>query len=130
MFSLTDEQLAAQLFNLVLPLVVAWVLRPTWSDRTRAVTAFAVMLVAVALVQLALVNLAEVPNHWQSWLRFILTSLVVAAVSYQTFWKSTGLVQRMEAMTTPAWTAGQRAAKARLLAEARRKAMPPKTTDA
>lgn len=124
MFALTNEQLMAQLFSLVLPLVVSMFLRPTMSDRRRALISFAIMLVAVVLVQLALVQLADVPNDWQSWLRFVLTSLVVAATSYQTFWKSTGLAQRWEARTSPPSEARER-----LIDDAERKARPPMDVD-
>ena len=121
MLPLTPEELVAQAFAVLLPLVVAVIVRPTWSERTRALVAFAVTVVVAAMTRLALMQVTDLPRDWQGWLQFVMVTLVISAVSYQSFWKQTGLVQRIEAGTSPTTTRAQQEAVRALRNEANAK---------
>lgn len=127
MGGLTDAELAAAAGNTLLPLLIAIIMRPTWSEKTRALVALGVTLTINVLVRLALTAATDLPHDWQAWLRFLLMCAVVSAVSYVALWRETGLTQRVEAATSPKRTRREIVAVMDLREEAARKASPPPT---
>lgn len=123
---MTNEQMIAVLMTVFVPLLISVALRPTWSGRVRAVVAFGLTLLVLSVAQLALIAAADVPSTWQSWLQFVLWGVVTVCVSYERIWRPMGVVQAVEAATSPTRTITERRAKARLGAEAARKATPPR----
>ncbi len=101
MLELSNEQLVASLFSVVLPLLVATILRPTWSSQTRVLVSLGVTLVAVVLTQLMLIATTDTPGTWQSWVRFIVSCLVLTGLSYARYLKPAGLTAAVEAATSP-----------------------------
>lgn len=122
---LTDKELLAALTSLILPLIIAAVQRPTWSDRRRAVVAFVCIFAWTFFGVLYVGDGVPQTVDWRAWIRLLMVNAVTTWTTYQMFYKPTGIAQQVEAMTTP----GRSAAKLRLMQEATRRTTPPRTPD-
>lgn len=120
MLDLTDKELIAAAASVLLPALIALVQRPTWSSRARALVAYGVVFVWTVFA-LFFTNEQGPLAGWRDWARLLLACGVVAFTTYLTFWKATGLAQRIEAMTSP-----PSRARAALAWEADVKARPPR----
>lgn len=92
---MTNLEMWALVVGFVLPPVLAVVQQTNWSNRLRAVVAFAACLAAgtgTVLVQ---------KDHWD-WSEWVSTSLLVlvtAIATYRNFWKPTGIATGIEVKT-------------------------------
>lgn len=121
MVGLNDRELWAAVSTLVLPLIIAVVQRPTWSDRARAVVAFVAVFVWTCLGVLYVGDGVPQSVDYHTVMRLLLTNFLVSWATYSALYKPTGIAQRIEAMSSP-----NSVAQRELLAEAERKATPPR----
>lgn len=115
-----DKELLAALTVLALPIVISLILQPTWSSRRRVTVAFVVTF-AWTLGGAFFVNDATVPTawDWRSVVRLLGLNVIGASVIFRQL-QSAGIIQRIEAATSPASRARRL-----LLNEADRKESPP-----
>jgi apolipoprotein N-acyltransferase len=99
--AMSDRELLAALTTIFLPLLVAVVQRPTWSDRRRAVVGFVAVFLWTLLGLIYVGDGLPTAVDWRAWVRLLLTNALMTYTAYQHLWKPLGWVQRMEAMTSP-----------------------------
>jgi len=87
----TNAELWAALVGAILPAIVAWVIRSTWSAETKGA-------VAVVTAVLAGAGTAFVSGQWsgEDVLRSVLIVAFLSQIAYQTFWKPSGIGNRIE----------------------------------
>lgn len=118
---MSDKEILVALTGVVLPVIIAGILRPTWSDRRRQLITFAVVL-AWTLGGAFFANDATIPTawDWRSVVRLLGLNVLAAFVLFKQL-KELGIIQRIEAATSPVSGPQQQ-----LLAEARSKETPPR----
>lgn len=121
---MSDRELIAALSAIVLPLLVATVQQPGWSDRTRALVGFASILLWTLAGAIYLGDGVPQSVDWHAWARLLLVNALVSWGSFQSLWKPMGVVQLVEVGTSP-----PSMARDRMLDEADRKAEPPRDED-
>lgn len=116
-----DKEILIALTGALLPIIIAGILRPTWSDRRREIISFVVVL-AWTLGGAAFANDSTIPTEWdwRSVVRLLGLNILAAFVLFKKL-KETGVIQRIEAATSPVSGPQQQ-----LLAEARSKETPPR----
>jgi hypothetical protein len=118
---LSDKELWAAVSTLVLPLIIALVQQPTWSDRVRAIVGFVAVFIWTALGVLYVGDGVPQRVVYHTVMRLGLTNFLVSWATYSALYKPAGITQRIEAMSSP-----DSGAKRELLAEAERKSTPPR----
>lgn len=121
----SDRELLAALTVLALPIVISLILQPTWSSRRRVAVAFAVTFLWT-IGGAFFVNDATVPTawDWRSVVRLLGLNVIGASVIFRQL-QSAGIIQRIEAATSPPSRANER-----LIDEAERKERPPMDPEA
>lgn len=84
--------------GLLLPMVVAAVIQPEWSDAIRSIVTFLICIVATVVTSLLGGDLGAPGFEWVTWFGGIYT---VAMASYRGLYKPTGIAGAIEAATSP-----------------------------
>lgn len=125
MLGLNDSELITAASAIILPLIIAIVQRPTWSDQTRAIVGFVGVFLWTLVGVLFLSEGNPLTYAWQSWLRLFLGVFVTSYGAFLGVWKPSGVTGRIEVLTSP-----RSPARAQLKAETTRRSNPPRMPDA
>jgi hypothetical protein len=125
MMGLNDRELVTALTSVFLPIIIAIVQRPAWSDRRRAIVAFGLILLWTLGGVIYLGEGVPQSVDWHAWLRLLLVNALTAYTVYQNLYKATGVAQRIEAATSPKGSPEEMWAAAEKRAEGHARTRPP-----
>lgn len=87
-------QLAA-LVGFLLPLAISVIQQTHWSDKARSIVAAVIIVIATTITAWANGDL-----DWDNWAAALITIYTLSQVAYYTFWKKTGIAQKIEKATS------------------------------
>lgn len=99
-YVLSNSELWTVVAGTLLPLVVALVNRPKWSDGVRSGVMVLAVLVVTTVGEFFTGRMTQ-PGSLTEWVRSAFVIFVLTVTSYQFVWKKMGVAPRIEAATAP-----------------------------